>query len=135
MGIRPLPLQRPIPIWIGGQADISLRRVAALGDGWMAPVSPVEADQGRYLERLHRYAREAGRDPDALGLEAIVSIGEDLHAEGGLEVRSPDQWRHDVQAWQTLGATHLSFNTMGAGTTPQAHIDAMERFMSTVGQP
>src|SRR5215212_9812276 len=48
MGISPLPMQRPIPIWIGGQADISLRRVAAIGDGWMAPVSPVEVEQGRY---------------------------------------------------------------------------------------
>lgn len=33
IGIAPLPT-RPIPIWIGGQADAALRRAAALGAGF-----------------------------------------------------------------------------------------------------
>jgi alkanesulfonate monooxygenase SsuD/methylene tetrahydromethanopterin reductase-like flavin-dependent oxidoreductase (luciferase family) len=33
VGIRPLPVQRPIPLWLGGHAEASLRRVARLGDG------------------------------------------------------------------------------------------------------
>src|SRR3712207_4600908 len=33
-GITPLPVQRPIPIWIGGYAEATLRRVGRLGDGW-----------------------------------------------------------------------------------------------------
>jgi alkanesulfonate monooxygenase SsuD/methylene tetrahydromethanopterin reductase-like flavin-dependent oxidoreductase (luciferase family) len=36
----PLPIQRPIPSWIGGQADAALRRVAALGEGWMPMIGP-----------------------------------------------------------------------------------------------
>src|SRR4029453_17668221 len=33
-GINPLPVQRPIPIWLGGGAEQVLRRIARLGDGW-----------------------------------------------------------------------------------------------------
>lgn len=32
---RPLPIQRPIPIWIGGNSRLSLERVARGGHGWM----------------------------------------------------------------------------------------------------
>ena len=34
-GINPLPVQRPIPIWIGGQSEPAIRRAARLGDGWL----------------------------------------------------------------------------------------------------
>src|SRR5579864_3397066 len=32
-GINPLPVQRPIPIWLGGEADAVLERVGTMGDG------------------------------------------------------------------------------------------------------
>lgn len=32
-GIRPLPVQRPIPIWMGGDSDAVIRRAARLADG------------------------------------------------------------------------------------------------------
>ena len=30
-GLNPLPVQRPIPIWFGGNAEVALRRLARLG--------------------------------------------------------------------------------------------------------
>jgi alkanesulfonate monooxygenase SsuD/methylene tetrahydromethanopterin reductase-like flavin-dependent oxidoreductase (luciferase family) len=47
VGIRPLPMRRPIPIWIGGQADAALRRAAMVGDGWMPMIGPDDAQRGR----------------------------------------------------------------------------------------
>jgi probable F420-dependent oxidoreductase len=127
MGIRPLPHQQPIPVWLGGHADVSLRRVATLGDGWMSLVSPDEAEG--FLERLHTYTREAGRAPEEVGIEATVSLTEDLHAQPVPRMRTPDQWRRDVQRWRELGATHLTVNSMGAGlTSAQEHVEALERF-------
>src|SRR5690606_34184587 len=32
-GINPMPVQRPIPIWFGGGADVVLQRMARIGDG------------------------------------------------------------------------------------------------------
>src|SRR5689334_16671667 len=68
-GINPLPAQRRIPIWIGGAADVVLRRVARIGDGWFPQMSP--NDHARALmESLRGYIREAGREESAVGIEA-----------------------------------------------------------------
>jgi probable F420-dependent oxidoreductase len=37
---RPRPVQNPIPIWIGGNAQLTLRRVAERAQGWMPLVGP-----------------------------------------------------------------------------------------------
>lgn len=34
-GLTPLPIQQPIPLWLGGHADPVLQRVAKLADGWL----------------------------------------------------------------------------------------------------
>ena len=39
-GINPLPIQRPIPIWLGGGADRVINRIARLGDGWIPQFQP-----------------------------------------------------------------------------------------------
>src|SRR6185437_16432244 len=39
-GIRPLPVQRPIPVWMGGESDVVVRRAARLADGWMPHFRP-----------------------------------------------------------------------------------------------
>lgn len=39
---RPVPVQRPIPIWIGGNAKVTRRRVAEKAQGWMPLGGPAE---------------------------------------------------------------------------------------------
>jgi probable F420-dependent oxidoreductase len=121
-GIKPLPVQRPIPIWIGGSAEATYRRVARLGDGWFPQMPPNDAARDA-LAQVHRYARQAGRDPASIGIEARVSIGG----------KNPDEWAREVAGWKELGATHLGVNTMTAGLdSPQAHIDAIRRFKEAI---
>ncbi|MQF48816.1 LLM class F420-dependent oxidoreductase [SAR202 cluster bacterium AC-647-N09_OGT_505m] len=117
-GINPLPIQRPIPLWMGGGAEPVLRRVARLADGWFPQIRPDE--RGREtLQRLFDYASEAGRDPASIGIEGRVGI-----SNGG-----PDDWARTVEAWQQMGATHLGVNTMSAGLdSPAKHIDAIRSF-------
>jgi probable F420-dependent oxidoreductase len=116
-GINPMPVQRPIPIWIGGAADATLRRVAAMGDGWF-PQLPVE-QAPEVLDRLRGYVHEAGRDQDEVGIEPRLNMS-----------RVPrDRWGDVLEAWRSLGASHISINTMGIGLrSPQDHIDAIRRF-------
>lgn len=118
-GLNPMPLQRPIPIYLGGRVDAALRRAARLGDGWLPNYrSPVEGRQA--AEQLLRYLDEAGRQP-----------GKDFVIEARLMYGSgdPKVWLEDLRAWQALGATQFSVNTMYADLqTPGAHLDALRRF-------
>jgi probable F420-dependent oxidoreductase len=129
-GIRPMPVQRPIPVWMGGQHDNVLRRIARLADGWMygggLPNPFVRAPSRRpreLVERLRAFAAEAGRDPATLGIEGRISV-----TQG-----TPDDWRKAADEWRALGATHLSAATMRAGlATPAAHLEAVRRFKEAV---
>jgi probable F420-dependent oxidoreductase len=131
-GLNPLPVQRPIPIWMGGAADAVLRRVARLADGWMAggglpnPFTRAPSRSPKdQVERLRQHVGAAGRDPEAVGIEGRISVD-----RGG-----PDDWRRLADEWRGLGATHLSVATMRAGfTTADAHIDAARKFREAVGE-
>ena len=74
-GINPLPIGRRIPIWFGGHHDLTLRRIAKWGDGWMMNAYPAGAAAEADFTKLRAYAEEAGRDPDSIGVEVWVSTG------------------------------------------------------------
>lgn len=122
-GIKPLPVQRPIPVWVGGTSEAALQRAGRLGDGWFPQRGPDE--QGRAMvESLRRHASAAGRAPESIGIEARLSLGQ--VPEAG--------WGGFVDGWRQLGATHLCINTMGMGlASPQGHIDALRRAKDLVG--
>ena len=122
-GINPLPVQRPIPIWIGGHGDRTLSRIGRLADGWF-PLRAPDEETRTMIEQLHAYTREAGRDPADIGIEAKLDIG---RTEEGA-------WGTTVEAWRELGATHLCVNTMGAGLrSPAEHIEALRRVAEALG--
>jgi probable F420-dependent oxidoreductase len=103
-GINPLPVQRPIPIWIGGSAEAAIRRAARLADGFF-PQRPLDGGWPTTMERFRAWVTEAGRDPSHVGIEWRLSV-----AEG-----TPDDWLREAEEWRALGATHLSVASMGAG--------------------
>jgi probable F420-dependent oxidoreductase len=113
-GLNPLP-GREIPVWFGGSADAVLRRAGRIGDGWM-PQSPPDDTARAQIARIRQAAEEAGRDPEAVGIEARLTLG-----------AVPEQdWRSFVDGWRDLGATHLCVNTMNYGLTrPEDHADLL----------
>ena len=129
-GLNPLPIQRPIPIWLGAGGRLNpippepvMRRIARLADGWFPMFPPNDAGQAA-IARVQSYAREAGRDPSVIGMEARINLADGL----------PEVWAQQAQAWKGLGATHLSVNTMRAELrSPDAHIKAIRQFKEAVG--
>jgi probable F420-dependent oxidoreductase len=122
-GIKPLPVQRPIPIWLGGRSEAAYKRAARLADGFM-PQFPPTPEGIEIVARIRKYVEEAGRDPKQFGMEARVT----------LEDKSPDVWRQETEGWRQLEATHLSVNTMRMGLEkPADHIEALRRFVDEVG--
>ncbi|TAK57452.1 MAG: LLM class F420-dependent oxidoreductase [Dehalococcoidia bacterium] len=118
-GINPLPVQRPIPVWMGGGAETVLRRAARIADGWFPQFRPGPRAT-ETVEQLRGYVRDAGRAPEDFGIEGRISL-----------MNTPeDQWQTALDGWRDLRATHVSVNTMNAGlASPAAHIDAIRRFV------
>ena len=122
-GINPLPVQRPIPIWLGGDADRVVRRVGRIADGWFPQFEPDAAGQER-IGQMREYANQAGRDPLSIGIEAFINLENRV---------TPDDGQKASEAWAKVGATHLSVITMNAGLKgPTEHIDAIRRFKEAV---
>jgi probable F420-dependent oxidoreductase len=118
-GINPLPVQRPIPVWIGASSDRAIRRAARLGDGWFPQVRPDESGR-EVVRRFRQYVVEAGRDPADVGIEARISYGDG----------DPERWKRELEAWRELDARYVSVVTMGAGLdSVSRHIEATERFL------
>jgi probable F420-dependent oxidoreductase len=111
-GINPPPVQRPIPIWIGGSAEVAIRRAARLADGFF-PQRPLEGGWPATMERFRAWAEEAGRDPASIGVEQRIDVSSG----------TPDDWRAAVEEWRALGATHISLVTMRAGLNVDGHVE------------
>jgi probable F420-dependent oxidoreductase len=113
-GLAPLPVQRPIPVWLGAQSPVAYRRVGRVADGWFPQISPGPELDGA-LSVIAETATAAGRDPATIEMEGRVT------------------WRGDTDLlgdrlgqWQQAGATHVSVNTMKAGLdTVDDHLRAL----------
>ena len=117
-GLNPLPVQRPIPLWIGAQSvpiPRIRRRIGRLADGWFVLCTPEEfpAIQADIL----RAAETAGRSPQDIGTEAGVAVVGPREAE----------WRDRVSGWRRAGLSHVCLRTLGGGLDAQGHLDTMQR--------
>ena len=113
-GIAPLPVQRPIPVWVGAASAPGYKRAGRLADGWFPMMGPGPAlDDARAV--VESAAIEAGRDAAAIGMEGRVDWRGDADAVAG-----------QLAEWAKAGASHASVKTMGAGLkTVDDHLAAL----------
>jgi probable F420-dependent oxidoreductase len=103
-GINPLPVQRPIPLWLSGAPiDRVIDRVARLADGWM-PLGVPSPALAQAADEIRRRAEVLGRDPSAIGVQAQLPL------VGPAEGRTSEL----AARWSQVGATHVAVNTMNA---------------------
>jgi len=122
-GINPLPIQKPIPIWIGGSAEPALKRAAEVADGFF-PQRPLEGGWPATLEKMRGWREAAGKDWSSFGIEARINAG----------TGSPDDWRATREEWGGQGATHFSVNTMNGGLVgPDQHIKRLREVKEALG--
>lgn len=114
-GLAPMPIQQPIPIWIGGSSTPAYRRMGQLADGWFPQVRP-GPDLDAALETIAVAAQAAGRDPATIGMEGRVTW----------DSTDPDRFRRQVERWANAGASHLTVDTMYTGQVTVAdHLGAL----------
>jgi probable F420-dependent oxidoreductase len=119
----PKPVSKPHPpIWVGGESPRSLRRVVEHGDAWY-PVSnnaqvllntPDRLKAG--IDRLHRAAEKAGRDPSSIDIAYVWFMPPSWTARPGPDGAgrqmfsgSGDDMLEDVAALRQLGVKHCLF--------------------------
>jgi len=74
--ISPKPVQKVLPLWIGGSSDAAIRRTARLGTGWLAGLqSPAQV--APVVAKIRAASAEAGRplDPDHYGAGFAFRFG------------------------------------------------------------
>jgi len=59
--VLPKPIQRPFPLWIGGNSEAAMRRAGRLGDGWIPSfITPARLADG--VQKTQEFAAAAGRE-------------------------------------------------------------------------
>ena len=89
-------------------------RIGWRADGWFVLCSPEEFPAIK--ADIDAAARNYGRDPEAIGMEAGVAV---------VGPREPE-WRDRVRGWRDLGLTHLCLRTLGGGLAPDEHLGRMQ---------
>ena len=122
-GLNPMPIQRPIPIWIGAKSDPSnsvVKRIGRQADGWFVLCSPEEFPQ--LNEKIRAVAEADGRDPTDIGNEAGVAVVGPRESE----------WQERVRGWRQIGLTHLCLRTLGGNLNPQQHLDKLNEIVGQI---
>jgi len=139
---QPRPVQKVVPIWVGGESGPALRRTAKLGDGWY-PIGTNPAFRldtlARFrggIERLHKLVREAGRDPKVIALAyRVTQRGTAIpeRADNGdrrLFSGGNAPIIDDLRAFKDLGVSAVDFSFDGANAAEV--IANMRRFREDV---
>jgi probable F420-dependent oxidoreductase len=126
LSINPRPIQQPIPIWIGSSASERLmRRVARLADGWMPQQTGDQSDPfADTLDRLREYTNEAGRDPDAIGIEVRLSAS----------LNDPGPWLRRAGEMQELGISHITLSTSRDARPPSDLVADVSKFRGLLSE-
>ena len=151
-GINPLPVQQPIPLWLGGQSPVVLRRVGRKGDGWFPYYPYFSEDKVREdLDTIRETAKAAGRDPDRIGLEGAIYFYDerfDMPPGGRMPPVSIDECVDYANTWKKLGATRFWVTAPWADLGPEetgvrdpdkewsgvdARIAALQAFKDAIG--
>ena len=135
---RPRPVQQPIPIWIGGNSNLTLRRIASSGQGWMPLVSdaaiaptvrsPILSTPEDVAERLKVLRDLAGDRFDSLSI-MIPYADHSIHDLG----RDVERHRDLIGRISAIGTTQLAI--AGPSAPHPAAAEFIEGFAATYMNP
>jgi probable F420-dependent oxidoreductase len=130
-----------IPVWIGGHTDAAVRRAARLGDGWhpiiLRPPGLLLPDAYAVrVRQLKDWAREAGRDPQAITLTVRVPMevrparAKAPAGDRPLFQGTAAQVMDDIRAYAALGVTHFVWDPTHADMP--AVLENLKRFAGEI---
>ena len=105
MPFSPKPLQKPIPIVIGGVSRAAIRRAARTGDGWQ-PLGFAPDALAAGIATLREEARACGRDPATIPLAISMSLGAGTRGRFALGSK-PAEVLENARAFARVGVDTL----------------------------
>ncbi|MET0501554.1 MAG: LLM class flavin-dependent oxidoreductase [Candidatus Binatia bacterium] len=109
LSLGPKPIQKPIPIFTGGSAEIALKRAGTWANGFICGSSAIPEFSTTW-EKIAQYARAAGRDPNEIekaGLTFMVINNDNVKAGKTLEdyvMRYYGRLRGDLSSTSLVGS-------------------------------
>jgi len=102
-----------LPLWIGGGGPAALRRAGTVGDGWMGSVAGDDDEVRATIAEIRRHAEQAGRDPQAVQLQAMLAppprdpAGKSFYQDPDRVVARAEQIAALGFGWIALNATAI----------------------------
>jgi probable F420-dependent oxidoreductase len=132
---KPTPIQDPLPIWLGGNAKITLRRVAAHAQGWMPLINPRALGARRRsrhletLEDLQQYQAELQAECDRIGRTDPIDIAYMVLA-GGSPLGDSFEVDAHLDGLAQNAAVGVTWNilTIGGGGSSAQLFEAVDRY-------
>jgi probable F420-dependent oxidoreductase len=142
----PKPVQKPIPIWVGGESGPAVRRTVRYAHGWypvgtnpqflMNTVSRFKSG----LARFRDFAEKAKRDPSeiTIALRVLAAPGGrprgSIDGEAEMFTGGDADWVRDIQALAELGVSAVDVRLFGRTMDEKVEqsIDTMRRFRDGV---
>jgi probable F420-dependent oxidoreductase len=135
IGFEPKPINRAIPLLIGGRNDAARRRAAKRGDGWhLIDMEPAEVAAARAA--LAEDCRAVGRSPDQVPTSMYASL---LIHDADISddqrqfplMGSVDQIAAQLRAYRAAGLDHIVLAARGLDTV-QGYKDVFDRVRSQI---
>ncbi len=113
---------RPIPIWLGGSAEVAFARASRLADGFIFFGGEIDHVVDAW-DRLRDRVAGLGRSVDDFGGDYVAL------PQGGI-----GHLTAEVDAWREAGGTHVSIVTMGLGLgSVDDHIEYLSLVAAALG--
>jgi alkanesulfonate monooxygenase SsuD/methylene tetrahydromethanopterin reductase-like flavin-dependent oxidoreductase (luciferase family) len=113
---KPRPVNGTIPIWIGGNSEIALRRAGRLGNGWIPMGGHTPEEMAGRIITIAGAARSAGREDDI-----HICCSREFSRE---ELADPASCCRVVESYEGAGVTHM---------IPRFQCDALEEMIELMG--
>lgn len=113
-----------LPIWIGGGSPAALRRTGRLGDGWMGSVTGGDTEARAAIDEIRRHAEAAGRDPMAVGLQAMLAPPP-RDAGGKTFYQDHDRVVRRAEEMKAIGFDWIAVNATAVFQAGARSVDAM----------
>jgi probable F420-dependent oxidoreductase len=131
VGFSPKPIQKPLPIWVGGNSTAAYRRTARFGEAFHAAFEPL----GTVVDEwggVGRACDAIGRDRSEVTLSVRMYLDPDARMSPEVSIQgSTEQMADTVGRWSEIGVGHVALDVVAAGGS-DGRLDVLRGFVADV---